>query len=115
MLSLRSLAVQASAFPSMGLNNQFVRQKHSARQVKRIFKKNPARLRIAVRDGISLPVEPPPTPSFPAVLEPRFLPNGWCPPPGEDVQIPSYPFKIARTKNKPNDTVGFLPVYSAFR
>eukprot|EP00429_Kryptoperidinium_foliaceum_P004934 CAMPEP_0176018834 /NCGR_PEP_ID=MMETSP0120_2-20121206/9080_1 /TAXON_ID=160619 /ORGANISM="Kryptoperidinium foliaceum, Strain CCMP 1326" /LENGTH=112 /DNA_ID=CAMNT_0017351893 /DNA_START=331 /DNA_END=669 /DNA_ORIENTATION=+ len=44
-----------------------------------------------------------------------MLSNGWSAPPGPDVTIPSYPFRVSRTKNKPNDAVGFLPVYSEFR
>mmetsp|Transcript_127247 Transcript_127247/g.189677 ORF Transcript_127247/g.189677 Transcript_127247/m.189677 type:complete len:184 (+) Transcript_127247:168-719(+) len=115
MLSLRSLAACGSTALSVGFNQQLIRQKHSARQVKRIFKRNPARRRIEIRDGLRPEAELPAGPSFPAVLEPEFLPNGWCPPPPEDVEIPSYPFKVARTKNKPNDAVGFLPVYSEFR
>jgi hypothetical protein len=115
MLSLRSLAVHGTTLTSVGFNQQLVRHKHSSRQVKRIFKRNPALRRIEIRDGFSREGEIPAGPSFPAVLEPRFLPNGWCPLPEEDVEVPSYPFKVARTKNKPNEAVGFLPVYSEFR
>jgi hypothetical protein len=54
-------------------------------------------------------------PKYEAILEPKFLTNGWSAPPAGDVQVPEYPFKVARTKNKPNEAVGFLPVYSEFR
>jgi len=29
--------------------------------------------------------------------------------------MPEYPFKVERTRNKPNDAIGFLPVYSKVR
>lgn len=118
-----------------------VRYKHSSRQIKRLFKNNPARLRVEARMGIvrndnqkkqapllnseeegenqsssSLSSER----KYPPILKPHFLPNGWCPLPNSDgdgnaISIPSYPFTVSRTKNKPNDAVGFLPVYSEFR
>lgn len=60
--------------------------------------------------------KPPPTPSFaPVVEEVEILPNGWIPPPPEDLTLPDYPFAVTRTKNKPKDAVGFLPVYSKMR
>ena len=119
MLSLRSLAIQGgratrSAVP-VPQQSIVVRNKHSSRQVKRLFKKNPAKRRIDLRDGKLVAPTLPSEPSFQPILEPTFLPNGWCPLPGEDVTVPEYPFKVARTKNKPNDSVGFLPVYSEFR
>ncbi|CAB9503046.1 Mitochondrial large subunit ribosomal protein (Img2) [Seminavis robusta] len=88
-----------------------IRYKHSHRQIKR-FQNHPARLRVEKRMGIDrtpLPMDPP---KYPPVLEPIFLPNGWSPPPQ---QTPDYPFGVARTKNKPHDAIGFLPVYSNFR
>jgi hypothetical protein len=95
---------------------QSIRYKHSQTQLKRLFKRNPARRRVEARMGINREGTPAPDPIYPPViLEPRILPNGWCPPPGTDVAIPEYPFQVARTKNKPNDAVGFLPVYSEFR
>jgi len=55
----------------------------------------------------------------PVISKPRILSNGWNPPLvnvyGNNLKIPDYPFKVTRTKNKPNDSVGFLPVYSEFR
>lgn len=94
---------------------QSFRSKHSSTQVKRLFKKNPARLRVDSRLGINKEPHPLPESKYQAILEPKMLPNGWCALPGTDVEVPAYPFKVARTKNKPNDGVGFLPVYSEFR
>ena len=41
----------------------------------------------------------------------NVLPNGWVPPPPEEVleSVAAYPFQVSRTGNKPNGTVGFLP------
>ena len=94
---------------------QSIRCKHSSTQVKRLFKRNPARFRVENRMGTNQEEAIIPEPRFQAILEPKILPNGWCPPPGPDVQVPDYPFQVRRTKNKPNDAVGFLPVYSEFR
>ena len=94
---------------------QQLRWKHSERQIKRLFRKHPAVRRVENRLGIDRTPHPMPPPKFDAVYEPRFLPNGWSAPPGPDVSVPEYPFSVARTKNKPNDAAGFLPVYSTFR
>jgi hypothetical protein len=52
----------------------------------------------------------------PTFHTPHFLPNGWsAPPPPAAETIPTYPFRVARTRNKPNDAVGFLPVYTKHR
>ena len=92
------------------------RWKHSSRQINRLFRKNPARLRIESRMGVTRePAEPLKDPTYPAIFEPQLLPNGWSAPPSENVSIPEYPFRVARTKNKPNNAIGFLPVYSEFR
>lgn len=91
------------------------RWKHSSTQIKRLFKRNPARIRVEARMGVNREPEPLDPPKYEAILEPRFLTNGWSAPPAADVQVPEYPFKVARTKNKPNEAVGFLPVYSEFR
>jgi hypothetical protein len=91
------------------------RWKHSATQVKRLFKRNPARIRVEARMGVNREPAPLDPPKYEAILEPKFLTNGWSAPPAADVQVPEYPFKVARTKNKPNEAVGFLPVYSEFR
>jgi len=59
-----------------------------------------------------------PEPKFSPVYNPPvgILPNGWSEPPSsEDFVMPSYPFHIQRTKNKPNGAVGFLPIYSDIR
>jgi hypothetical protein len=107
------------------------RFKHSSTQIKRLFKKNPARRRLeqkqvlqqqpggSVNDsnvvitGMMIPEAQFP----PVVTNVTFLPNGWNPPPSPEERnnIPTYPFQVSRTKQKPNDAVGFLPVYSEFR
>lgn len=93
-----------------------VRCVHSERQIKRLFKNNSARARIEKRmniDRTPLPLDPP---TFaPVFTDFNLLPNGWSAPPGPNVAIPQYPFSILRTKNKPNDAVGFLPIYSKLR
>jgi len=90
------------------------RWKHSNTQLKRLFKNNPARKRIEARQGIDhspLPLDPP---KYDAIFQPNFLPNGWCAPAPAEL-VPTYPFAVGRTKNKPNDAVGFLPVYTKYR
>jgi hypothetical protein len=57
---------------------------------------------------------------FAPIWTPVFLPNGWSapPPPESDIAAlvaTSYPFQVRRTKNKPKDAVGFLPVYTKHR
>jgi hypothetical protein len=76
---------------------------------------HPAVRRIEKRLGIEHKYEPLPELHFPKVFDPVMLPNGWSSPPGPDFKMPDYPFKITRTKNKPNDAVGFLPVYRKIR
>eukprot|EP00980_Cylindrotheca_fusiformis_P028558 scaffold22610_cov115-Cylindrotheca_fusiformis.AAC.11 len=118
---MNSLAKAFNAHSSQKINNfglqqsTGLRNKHSSTQTKRLFNRNPARRRVQNRLGINLKPEAPPPVTYPPILEPTILPNGWIPPPGSDVQIPDYPFAVSRTKNKPNDAVGFLPVYSEFR
>lgn len=102
------------------------RSKHSVRQIKRIFRKNPARLRVEERTlGINRNAVPEtlPPPKFPPVFEPKMLSNGWSAPPPQSssdgdtcgIAVPEYPFQVSRTRNKPNDAVGFLPVYVKYR
>eukprot|EP00525_Craspedostauros_australis_P011412 CAMPEP_0198108234 /NCGR_PEP_ID=MMETSP1442-20131203/297_1 /TAXON_ID= /ORGANISM="Craspedostauros australis, Strain CCMP3328" /LENGTH=229 /DNA_ID=CAMNT_0043763463 /DNA_START=71 /DNA_END=760 /DNA_ORIENTATION=+ len=91
------------------------RWKHSKRQINRLFRKNPARLRVARRMDLLPKPEPIPERRYPAIMEANILTNGWSAPPGPDVEVPAYPFLVARTKNKPNNAAGFLPVYSEFR
>jgi len=92
-----------------------IRLKHSQTQVKRIFKKNPAFLRIAERNN-SLPNEDPPEDKrHEAQFDVKFLANGWCAPPSKEETRKAYPFTISRTGGKPNKAIGFLPVYSDFR
>lgn len=102
-------------------NHTTTRSKHSSTQIKRLFKQNPAKRRIALREKRESPSTPEldtgiiPEPTLsPIVAEPKIFKNGWNPP-LETAQLPEYPFRIARTKDKPNDAVGFLPVYSEFR
>lgn len=95
--------------------DQQQRCKHSERQVKRFFRKHPAKIRVEKREGIDRTPEPMGPPQFEPLFQPEFLPNGWSARPGAEVAIPEYPFQVNRTKNKPNDAVGFLPVYSEFR
>ena len=91
------------------------RTKHSATQVKRLFKNNPARLRLLKKSG-HVPKKPTiPSVTYPAIYTPTFLGNGWSAPPNPDVQIPEYPFKVKRTGRKPFGSVGFLPVYRDIR
>ena len=112
------------------LNNVTIRSKHSSTQIKRLFKKNPARRRILQKELLlnnnnnSSEGEEattsvhnqniiPQSQIQPVILEPNILSNGWNA--QTNVEISHYPFQVARTKNKPNDAVGFLPVYSEFR
>jgi hypothetical protein len=92
---------------------QQIRHVHSNRQIKRIFLDHPARQRILKRES---PEPPPPlTPTYPPLFTPELLPNGWSAPPGPEISIPEYPFRVTRTKSKPNGAVGFLPVYTKYR
>ncbi len=95
--------------------DQSIRWKHSSTQIKRLFKRNPARYRVAKREGLIPEPEPLQAPKYAAVWDPIILPNGWSAPPGPDITVPKYPFDVSRTKNKPHDAVGFLPVYAEFR
>lgn len=108
-------AAQTANSQSLQGQQQQNRWKHSERQVKRFFRKHPATIRVEKRMGIDRTPEPMAPPEFEAVFEPHFLPNGWSAPPGPEVAIPEYPFQVKRTKNKPHEAVGFLPVYSEFR
>jgi hypothetical protein len=85
---------------------------HSNRQINRLFRKHPARQRVQERLGIKppAPIDPP---QFQPIFQPTMLSNGWSAPPTTD--IPEYPFRVLRTKNKPNDSIGFLPVYVKHR
>jgi len=98
-------------------NTNATRSKHSKRQLKRLFQRHPAALR--VRNATSPEPEPPLDPKYQAFFTPTILPNGWSEPPSsENVEVvkkrDELPFGIKRTGNKPNDAVGFLPVYSKF-
>jgi hypothetical protein len=96
------------------------RYKHSERQINRLFRKHPARARVDARLGIERQKPPPDSseetkPMYEAVHEAKVLPNGWSKPPPDGFQRPQFPFEINRTKNKPNDAIGFLPIYAKFR
>jgi hypothetical protein len=101
-----------------------VRCKHSKTQIKRIFKQNPAFLRVASRNKFlpkSLTSQPPPITIQP-LFAPTILPNGWSAPPDQSQenslilqQRDGLPFLVRRTGNKPNNAIGFLPVYSSIR
>lgn len=132
---------RSSTFSSLDLTRRF---KHSSTQIKRLFRKHPARLRIEGRQGIDrtnpavVPLQPL---LFPPIFTPVFLSNGWSAPPtsvslqqqsefsaletttttttvntshNEGI-LPNYPFRVQRTRNKPNDAIGFLPVYTKHR
>lgn len=62
------------------------------------------------------PVEQPtPQLAYPPIYTiPMILPNGWFPPMDPKLR-PEYPFSIRRTKNKPKDAIGFLPIYTKYR
>jgi len=108
-------------------NNISIRYKHSSTQIRRLFKNNPARRRIILKylllngeeAGQNSDITIPQSYIQPVISKPRILSNGWNPPLvnvyGNNLKIPEYPFKVTRTKNKPNDSIGFLPVYSEFR
>jgi hypothetical protein len=151
-------------------HHQQRRYKHSSTQIKRLFRKNPARLRVEKRmwnidrkqpqvilenDVSRLPesddtvvestteaamestndiasVESTSTALeasaedatasltsqfllYPRVYTPPAkLPNGWFEPMDPALR-PTYPFSVTRTKNKPKDSIGFLPVYTKYR
>jgi hypothetical protein len=117
---LSSLKLTASRLGSQ--TQTIIRSKHSKTQIKRIFKNNPAFLRVASRNN-TLPkklVSQPPAATYEAFFNPTILPNGWSSIPSEDDdevlrKRSELPFGIKRTGNKPNNAVGFLPVYSSVR
>jgi hypothetical protein len=111
----RVLSASAETSPLQRTHQHQLRWKHSQTQIKRIFLQHPARQRVEERLGVDRTPAPLDPPKFEAVFHPVMLPNGWSAPPGPDVQLPEYPFKIIRTKNKPNNAAGFLPVYTKFR
>ena len=95
-----------------------VRWKHSATQTKRLFNQHPARLRLLKKQNPNDVEQVTATQELqysPTVHVPRFLPNGWSAPPSPDTVLPTYPFRVARTQNKPQDAIGFLPVYTKHR
>ena len=125
LLNLRPLTtLRRLAHPSLPTT----RSKHSATQVKRLFKNNPARLRLLKKatasnsspsntnstqkaeQTVAIPQR-----TFPPVYQPKFLKNGWSAPPPEGFVRPEYPFFVGRTGNKPYGAVGFLPVYRDVR
>lgn len=104
-------------------SNNSIRYNHSSTQVKRLFKNNPARLRLLKKqegNNTTTTAEKEkasviPNRVYPQIFKPTFLSNGWSAPPPSDMQIPEYPFHIVRTAGKPNNAIGFLPVYRDVR
>ena len=101
-------------------NYSAIRSKHSSRQIKRLFKQNPAKRRIALKQQKDNPQESgiiPESMIEPSILNPKILSNGWNVPveDNDPKTLENYPFQVSRTKNKPNNAVGFLPVYSEHR
>lgn len=118
------LALSSSSKSRPSFLSLITRSKHSSTQIKRLFKKNPARRRIELREQqqqqdqeIGVVASRIPQAKYaPILTEPiKILPNGWIPPPPSSTTIPGYPFQVSRTRNKPNNAIGFLPVYSEFR
>ena len=123
-IQVQPICTAAATRASFWSNNsspflQVLRSKHSATQIKRIFNKHPARARFEQREGIIHKDQQLPdyTPQYPPVFEPKLLSNGWSAPPPAEIAAATkaYPFQVKRTKNKPMEAVGFLPVYAAFR
>eukprot|EP00979_Chaetoceros_neogracilis_P000530 scaffold120_cov279-Chaetoceros_neogracile.AAC.2 len=123
MLSSLRLVAQSQTprCVNMGLSNlTSIRSKHSKTQIKRIFRQNPAFLRIASRKN-TLPkalTSQPEALTLKTFFTPTILPNGWSAPPTEEdflKQRDELPFAIKRTGNKPHNAIGFLPVYSSVR
>lgn len=118
LLQSSSKCRSCSVFSVRNIMNTQFRFKHSSTQVKRLFKNNPARARVESRMGVNHSTPPPqalkPPTYAPLVQDVRILYNGWSQP-IQNVEIPDYPFQVRRTKNKPNDAIGFLPVYAKFR
>jgi hypothetical protein len=102
------------ARPLQPLATTAIRSKHSSTQTKRLFNQHPARLRFLKRlDTKDTDDMQPALQYAPTFHTPHFLPNGWSAPPV--TEIPTYPFTVARTRHKPNDAIGFLPVYTKHR
>jgi large subunit ribosomal protein L49 len=94
------------------------RSKHSKTQVKRLFKKHPAFHRVASRNDALPKRSEPPTITYEPLCSVEILPNGWSVPSTDESVLSKrneIPFGIRRTGNKPNNTVGFLPIYSNVR
>lgn len=113
------------------------RSKHSKTQLKRLFQRNPARLRVSQRNEALKRYSDSDKPIYRPIFQPVFLPNGWsAPPTPEDIALPNVyenkpnesdinttvlkrrdeiPFAVNRTGGKSNGAAGFLPVYSSLR
>lgn len=94
------------------------RSKHSKTQVKRLFKNHPAFHRVASRNNALPKRSEPPTLTYEPLCSVEILPNGWSVPSTDESVLSKrneIPFGIRRTGNKPNNTVGFLPIYSDVR
>jgi len=111
----------SSSFP----NNVIYRSKHSSRQIKRLFLKNPARRRIVQKQlllggediGQNAELDIPQSNIQPvSMTKPIILPNGWNRPLNADGRGNiNLPFQVSRTQRKPNNSLGFLPVYAEYR
>mmetsp|Transcript_16043 Transcript_16043/g.32283 ORF Transcript_16043/g.32283 Transcript_16043/m.32283 type:complete len:210 (+) Transcript_16043:188-817(+) len=112
-----SLSLSSTTKPPLSRHISYpIRQRHSQTQVKRLFKKHPARARVFARHGMEKKPGAVPDRKYPKVFDPEhILPNGWSSPPGEDFELPNYPFHVKRTTGKANGAPGFLPVYSDCR
>ena len=113
-----SIAAVSSAWSPDHHPAYITRGKHSATQTKRILTRNPARLRLLKKRGEDLKlvkIPPPSERTYPPIFQPSFLKSGWSAPPGSDVKIPDYPFRVERTGRKPYGAAGFLPVYRDVR
>mmetsp|Transcript_12457 Transcript_12457/g.23033 ORF Transcript_12457/g.23033 Transcript_12457/m.23033 type:complete len:223 (+) Transcript_12457:65-733(+) len=110
-----SLIITAAANTSPSSLSTTHRSKHSATQVKRLFKNNPARLRLLKKKNLPASAPRIPDQVYPPVYKTAFLSNGWSALPPPEVQLPDYPFKVTRTGRKPFGAVGFLPVYRDIR
>lgn len=120
----------SSSTSSLFNNNTIIRSKHSNRQIKKLFQQNPAFKRVSSRNQ-TIPkkiTSPPPSITIEPFYKPNLiLPNGWSqPPPSPSLESSSFsttieekrnqlPFGIKRTTNKPNNAIGFLPIYSNFK
>lgn len=114
----RAYALRHDMKRSLQQGTQNARFKHSKTQVNRLFKKNPANIRVSSREDSMPKFSQADETQFEAIFSPTMLPNGWSAPPTDPETLEkrgALPFSISRTGNKPKDAIGFLPVYSNVR